>query len=444
MLTTPENRPQTVSVPEQETAEHVNGEVLEKNGLHSNGTALTIKRLDTVFSVTPSSNGEESHPDERPVLAMFCYEDPSSAVGQYVGHLASALARRSVAVHLFSRTDFDLNTPEVTRHVLGEGEGEGELLDQVQEFTSRACNAFLRQFQGASIPITLFGQEWTAAGALSILRGIKNLPTLLSLQSLERQRSDMSSDVSREIDEIELKGLREAKVVYLHDPATGELARSCVPECAGRIEYARQPFPIEQFNSKLDPGEVKARYQVGPCDPTVLYIGDLDERYGPDLLVKAMPGILKNKGQVRLIVVGDGTLLWPLRVYARYLLLEHAVRLVGNVEGQALHELIQSADVIAVPSREATPWWPILAGWAARRPVVATHNAAVGLLEHEKDSVLFYPSENSCVWGIERVLFDPGLGQSIGQRGQQKLEERFGWNSVAVQVEELMGVPLSV
>ena len=43
-----------------------------------------------------------------------------------------------------------------------------------------------------------------------------------------------------------------ARTVFLSgqiplDPATGELARSCVPECAGRIEYARQPFPIEQF-----------------------------------------------------------------------------------------------------------------------------------------------------------------------------------------------------
>jgi hypothetical protein len=62
-------------------------------------------------------------------------------------------------------------------------------------------------------------------------------------------------------------------------------------------------------------------------------------------------------------------------------------------------------------------------------------------VEHEQDSILFYPSENSCVWGIERVLFDPELGRGLGQKGHDKLEERFGWNTLAEQVETLMGAP---
>jgi glycosyltransferase involved in cell wall biosynthesis len=102
-----------------------------------------------------------------------------------------------------------------------------------------------------------------------------------------------------------------------------------------------------------------------------------------------------------------------------------------------MYELIQAADIVAVPSREATPWWPILAGWAARRPVLATHDAAKTLLEHEQDSVLVYPSENSVVWGVERLLYDPELGKAISQAGRKKLDSRFGWNALAEQVEEL-------
>jgi glycosyltransferase involved in cell wall biosynthesis len=94
--------------------------------------------------------------------------------------------------------------------------------------------------------------------------------------------------------------------------------------------------------------------------------------------------------------------------------------------------------MLVVPSREPTPWWPIQAAWAARRPVVATHNAAKPLLEHEKDSVLVYPSENSVVWGVERVLYDAELRQAIGKAGRQKLEERFGWPTLVEQVEEVL------
>jgi glycosyltransferase involved in cell wall biosynthesis len=430
MLVTTENSNGTTSTPAEETKQRATPP--------ANGTHAPARKPATLL-LPPPPKGEERRRGPRPVLAAFCYDEPGGAVTEFVARVAGALTGRGVDLHVFSRTGFELEAPGASVHVVGEGEGEG-LLDRVEDFTHRACNAFLKRFQGTAAPITLLGCEWSAAPALSLLRGVKNLPTILSLHSVERQRSDLASEESLRIEEIERAGLRAARVVLAHDPGTAEVIRQVLPECADRTVCARERFPVHQFRRELDPGAVKARYEVGPVDPTVAYVGDLDGRYGPDLLVKAMPAILRNNSQVRLIVVGAGDEYWPLRVYARYLLLEHAVRLPGSVEGEALCELIQAADVVAVPSREATPWWPILAAWAAGRPVVATHEAAPGLLEHEQDSVLCYPAVNSCVWGIERVLYDPELGRAMAERGTRKLDERFGWSALAAQIEELMGV----
>ena len=392
-----------------------------------------------MLPAVPVQDEQKDQKDGRPVLAVFCFEEPDSIVGRFVTGLVSALCKHEVAVHLFSRGDFELVPANVFTYVLGECQADDrDLIAEVQEFKGRACNAFLKMFQGTSTPITLLGFEWSAIPVVSLLRGIKSLDILLSLHSLERQRSDMTSEISGQIEQIELSGLRKAKTVLVHDQNTAELARCAEPYCAERIVAVREMFPVEPFVSKLDAGAVKARYQVGPVDPTILFIGDLDDRYGPDLLIKAMPAVLKNHKQARLIVVGEGTLYWPLRVYTRYQLLEHAVRLVGHMEGQPLHELVEAADMIVAPSREATPWWMIQAAWAARRPLVATHYTAPELLEHEQDSVLTYPSENSLVWGIERVLYDAGLRQRLADYASDKLDERFGWGSVATQVEGLM------
>jgi glycosyltransferase involved in cell wall biosynthesis len=156
-----------------------------------------------------------------------------------------------------------------------------------------------------------------------------------------------------------------------------------------------------------------------------------------------MPSVLKKHPQARLVIVGDGQLLWPLKVYARYLLIEHAVRLVGDVRGQAMCELLRASDVICVPSRTSTPWWPIQAAWAAGRPVVATHQAAPALTEHDSDSVLVYPSENSLVWGIDRVFNDAELRRHLAARSAVRLDERFGWGGTAALVEEVLGVARS-
>ncbi len=437
MLATTENRNGTKAPPAPETKERHSGDAAEPGAPPANGVHTAGRRPATLL--LPPPNKDERRAEVRPVLAAFCYEDPGCAVTRFVASAAGALAGRGVALHVFSRKGFEVEAPGVSIHVLGEGDEE-TLLERVRGFTHRASNAFLKQFQGSAAPVTLLGCEWATVGAVSLLRGVKDLPVILSLHSVERQRSDLTSAESRQIQEVELSGLREAKVVLVHDAGTAEVVRQLLPECAGRIVCARERFPVHQFRRDLDPGAIKARYEVGPIDPTILYVGDLEERYGPDLLVKAMPAVLKNNKQARLIVVGAGAEYWPLRVYARYLLLEHAVRLPGSVEGEALCELVQAADVVAVPSREPTPWWPVLAAWAAGRPVVATHQAAPGLLEHEQDSVLCYPAINSCVWGIERVLCDPEMSRSLVQRGTRKLEERFGWGAVGAQIEELMGV----
>jgi glycosyltransferase involved in cell wall biosynthesis len=420
-----------------------NGHGSENGQLKRNGTQVKRNKRRTK-RIAPSSwitSAAAKPADEpRPVLAMFCWEHPDTAVGQSVIQTAAALARRRTTVHLFGRFPAPLNVPYLHDHPVGDAEGD-DLLARVQEYTSRAANAFLHQFPGGSPHVTLMGYEWSGAGPLGLLRGLKNNRTLYSIRSLERQRSDMSSEISKRINELECTTLREAQVILTQEPAAAEVARFWAPECAAHLTAARQPFPVAHFNSKIDCGQVKARYQVGPIDPTIVFVGDFSDRYGPDLLVKAMPAILRNHPQARLVLVGDGALYWTMRVYSRYLLLDHAIRFPGSVVGQPMAELIEAADVIAVPSRDSTPWWPIQAAWAAGRPVVATHQAAPTLLEHQRDSVLVYPVEQSLVWGVERILYDDDLKTTLGQKGREKLEERFGWNNVAEQIEELMGVP---
>jgi glycosyltransferase involved in cell wall biosynthesis len=389
----------------------------------------------------PVENKRASAAKTRKALAVFCFEGPDSPIGRYLSQIAAALASRQTPVHIFSRHPFDVSGQRISVHAVGDSSG-GDLLDQVRAFNTRAAQAFLEQFPAQREEAALLGLEWSSVPALQQLQASRNLDTILALNSLERQRSDMGNELSRQIEEIELSGLRQAKAILVQETAVAEMATKCVPECASRLAGARQSFPLQDFETKIDPGKVKELYQIGPTDPTILFIGDLDERHGPDVLMKSVPAIIKNNPQTRFVFAGFGTLYWPLKVIARYLMLEQVVRVLGNLEGQPLRELIQAADIVAVPSRTQTEWWPVLAAWAARRPVVATHDMAHGLkLQHEHNSMLIYPHESSCVWGIERLLFHWDLAAAIAANGRQLLEQRFAWDSVAEQIEELMSPP---
>src|SRR5262249_5821452 len=126
-------------------AEHPQGEVRE--GLPPvNGTnGKAEHHLHTAVAGAPSLNGNGVYHDVRPALALFCYEDPGSFIGQYASQLVRALARRHTPVHLFARHAFEVEAPGVTVHAVGTCD-DGDLLGQVHEFARRACNAFLQEF----------------------------------------------------------------------------------------------------------------------------------------------------------------------------------------------------------------------------------------------------------------------------------------------------------
>jgi hypothetical protein len=190
----------------------------------------------------PPRDGE-ARTEATQVIAVFCFEEPDNAVGSFVGKTVAELAQRGMNVHMFTRRPFAVERPGVGVHLVGESLGD-DLLDAVQEFTRRAANAFLKIFPVGTKGVTLLGHEWSSIPTLSLLHAIKNLEATLSLQSLEWQRSDMSSEMSWRIAEIEMTGLREARTILVHDPATAKLARRKVPSCADRIKPAHEGLPV--------------------------------------------------------------------------------------------------------------------------------------------------------------------------------------------------------
>jgi glycosyltransferase involved in cell wall biosynthesis len=394
--------------------------------------------------VPPAPPPPKRVPTRDASMAVFCFESPEGSVGQYLHQMLPALAERGTRVHLFTRNGFfsELASNAVRIHNVGEivVSGSNDLFSAIEDFSKLAHLAFEEVFGGHSGDAVLLAHEWSGIHAGMALSAAYGLRTIFSIHSLECQRSDMSSALSKDIQEIERLGLRQSDVILVHNPGADPIVRQLAPESAARITLAMQPFPMEDFSGELDAGEVKARYQVGPIDPLFLFVGNFDHRHGPDILVKAVPSILRNQPQARFVLVGDGDMQWPMRVHARYLLLDYAVHFAGHLEGQPLRELIQAAQVVCVPSRERTEDWPIFAAWAAGKPVLATHNAGGSLLVHEQNALLIYPQENSFVWGAEKLLFDAGLRERLARAGRERLAQFGNWDRAAEQIQEAMGV----
>jgi glycosyltransferase involved in cell wall biosynthesis len=113
---------------------------------------------------------------------------------------------------------------------------------------------------------------------------------------------------------------------------------------------------------------------------------------------------------------------------------DHAMRFPGWLTFPSLIELLNSVDIVCIPSRNEPFGIVLLEAWAAGRPVVATE---VGGL-HENitnfvDGVQVYPHPGSVAWGITYLLNNPDAMKKISENGKKKVKT-FSWTNVANQL----------
>lgn len=77
-----------------------------------------------------------------------------------------------------------------------------------------------------------------------------------------------------------------------------------------KIEIIPNGIVIGRLRKTLDAGRVKERYGIHPLAPVILFCGRMCYQKGPDLLVRAIPDVLRERWDAKFVFVGDGDMKW--------------------------------------------------------------------------------------------------------------------------------------
>lgn len=172
----------------------------------------------------------------------------------------------------------------------------------------------------------------------------------------------------------------------------------------------------------------------GGHEPLVLFVGRMTWQKRPDLLLGAVPDVLRHRPDARFAFVGDGDMRSALEGQAGAAGLFHTVRFLGARAGSELVGLFKSADVVCVPSRNEPFGIVVLERWSATQPVVVTANG--GPREFVKDQETGWvvePDRHALGWGIGAALDDRANARRIAANGRREAETRFSWDSVGAR-----------
>jgi glycosyltransferase involved in cell wall biosynthesis len=172
----------------------------------------------------------------------------------------------------------------------------------------------------------------------------------------------------------------------------------------------------------------------------VLFVGRLVRPKGIDYIIKAMPAVLKEVPEAKLVIVGKGEEQKKLASLVRKLALEDSVEFRGYVKFKELAKNYLEASVFVLPSFTRLENFGIvlLEAMACRTPVIASDIPGVRENITKENGLLFPPRDiDRLAEAIVTIISDDEKVKRMGDAGRKLVEEKYDWNVIAEQVSKL-------
>jgi glycosyltransferase involved in cell wall biosynthesis len=270
---------------------------------------------------------------------------------------------------------------------------------------------------------------------VTALRRYTNVPVVYTVHALfraehERGRSAPSKSILRNARNQEtLLQLADRVIVLSRDEH--DLASGYYPEAQAKLRIVGngvhdRPWPT---GARTAP------------DPTILYVGRIDERKGIRELLAAIPMILQQLPHANFVLAGGWRTSTPDAQRRRWLrgipgLDERRIHFTGWLGPEELASQYSKAHILVVPSRYEPFGIVILEGMLHGLAIAA---AAVGgpsdILEHRRTGLLFPPGDSrSLADAVTLLAKDRRLRAALGTAAAQEVRRHWLWPRIVGQL----------
>jgi glycosyltransferase involved in cell wall biosynthesis len=357
-------------------------------------------------------------------------------VAVHVSELAAALARKGHQVHVFTRRMHDQRGHDCIDGVhyhrcvyLPHNDFVDDVNNMCRAFVDRVFEVedFIGRFD------IVHAHDWLSANAMIWIKQGREHNCILTIHATEYARCGNSFPPGRSarIRDQERAGTYWAdRVIAVSQVTKNELMWMYeLPD--RKISVVYNGVNSSRFDLVADPGQDKRLYEIAPLDPTVLFCGRLVWQKGPDLLVEAIPSVLRFCPNAKFIFVGDGDMRSGLEARVRQLGIERSTRFLGRRDGDELVRLFKLADVVCIPSRNEPFGIVVLEAWSAYKPVVVTQVGGPSeYVRHEVDGLKIESYPNSIAWGLGTIFSDFERARWMGRNGRKAVDESFTWDMI--------------
>jgi phosphatidylinositol alpha-1,6-mannosyltransferase len=186
-------------------------------------------------------------------------------------------------------------------------------------------------------------------------------------------------------------------------------------------------------------------YGLGP-GPLVLTVGNVSERKGQDIVVRALATLVGAAESAHYVVAGLPTRADEIRTLATELGVEDRVHLLGRLPAEDLAGAYNAADVFAMTSRQVAAGdvegygIAVVEAALCGRPAVVTQDS--GLAEAVLDGTTgrVVPQDDAAATGaaLQQLLDDGELRRRLGDRARHRALDELTWRTLAERYDRVL------
>jgi len=224
-------------------------------------------------------------------------------------------------------------------------------------------------------------------------------------------------------------------IIAVSQPILFEVMKFVRP--GSRITKIPNAVDIQRFRPHVESDSLKQLMGIPENHRVVLAVGRLIPRKGFQYLIQAIASIVRQYGQLSLVIAGRGPMYGELQELGRRLGLGERLKLPGVVDYSLLPSFYAMADVFVMPSLSEGHCVTILEAMSSGKSIVASDIPANaesvvhgknGLLVHQED-----PDDLSSA--ILRILSNDSLRDMFARNSRERAVAEFSWE---IRVRRLM------
>jgi len=267
---------------------------------------------------------------------------------------------------------------------------------------------------------------------------LRNIPLVLHVHVISEPKSAFSGIVSNlYYKTIGRLPFRNARTIIVPSFAYKKLLVEMGSE-SKKVKVIPYSVDLDRFNPNNNGEEFRKRYN---CDGSnvILSVGRLNYQKGFQYLLKAMPKILQQMPNAKLMIVGEGEEFTCLSNMVQSLGLKDSVILTGAMSQKEMSEAYVAADVFVLPSIFESFGIALIEAQAAGKPVVGTRvGGAPEALQEDETGFLVNPGDfEQLAEAIIRFLSDEKLAREMGENGKRFVKARFDVRKIVDQVTDI-------